>query len=183
MSFCPNCGTQLDDSAVFCPNCGQRCKLDEPAASPSPGAQQTTPTTQQPTSSAQQTASRGQCPDSYLLFAILTTLFCCLPFGIVAIVKAASVSSKYQSGDYEGAVQASNDAKKMVQDCRHLLSYPSRIDSCRIRHHGNCRCDVLVLKQSSWQQLQYCCQDCFYISTPQPIRNPAACFPNAFSCS
>ena len=98
MSFCPNCGTQLDDSAVFCPNCGHRCKLDEPAASPSPGAQQT--------------ASRGQCPDSYLLFAILTTLFCCLPFGIVAIVKAASVSAKYQSGDYEGAVQASNDAKK-----------------------------------------------------------------------
>lgn len=112
MSFCPNCGTQLDDSAVFCPNCGHRCKLDESAASPSPGAQQTTSTTQQPTLSAQQTASRGQCPDSYLLFAILTTLFCCLPFGIVAIVKAASVSSKYQSGDYEGAVQASNDAKK-----------------------------------------------------------------------
>lgn len=112
MSFCPNCGTQLDDSAVFCPNCGQRCKLDEPAASPSPGAQQTTSTVPQPTSSVQQTESRGQCPDSYLLFAILTTLFCCLPFGIVAIVKAASVSSKYQSGDYEGAVQASNDAKK-----------------------------------------------------------------------
>lgn len=107
MSFCPNCGTQLDDSAVFCPNCGHRCKLDESAVSPAPS-----PGVQQPTSSAQQTASRGQCPDSYLLFAILTTLFCCLPFGIVAIVKAASVSSKYQSGDYEGAVQASNDAKK-----------------------------------------------------------------------
>ena len=112
MSFCPNCGTQLDDNAVFCPNCGQRCKLDESAASPAPGAQQTTSTVPQPTSSVQQTKSRGQCPDSYLLFAILTTLFCCLPFGIVAIVKAASVSSKYQSGDYEGAVQASNDAKK-----------------------------------------------------------------------
>lgn len=107
MSFCPNCGTQLDDNAVFCPNCGHRCKLDESAASPAPS-----PEAQQQTSSTQQTASRGQCPDSYLLYAILTTLFCCLPFGIVAIVKAASVSSKYQSGDYEGAVQASNDAKK-----------------------------------------------------------------------
>lgn len=149
MSFCPNCGTQLDDSAVFCPNCGHRCKLDESAASPAPGAQQTTSTVPQPTSSVQQTESRGQCPDSYLLFAILTTLFCCLPFGIVAIVKAASVSSKYQSGDYEGAVQASNDAKKMVQDCRYLLPYSSRIDSCRIRHNGNRRCDILVLKQSS----------------------------------
>lgn len=35
-----------------------------------------------------------------------------LPFGIVGIVKSAQVSSKYQGGDYEGAVQASRDAKK-----------------------------------------------------------------------
>ena len=33
-------------------------------------------------------------------------------FGIVGIVKSAQVSSKYQGGDYEGAVQASRDAKK-----------------------------------------------------------------------
>jgi flagellar biosynthesis/type III secretory pathway M-ring protein FliF/YscJ len=48
---------------------------------------------------------------TYLPQAILTTLFCCLPFGIVAIVYAAQVSSKQQMGDYEGAMQASNNAK------------------------------------------------------------------------
>ena len=55
------------------------------------------------------------CPDNYLVYAILTTLFCCLPFGIAGIVKAAQVSTKYQAGDYEGAVQASADAKKWSQ--------------------------------------------------------------------
>ncbi|MBF1991021.1 CD225/dispanin family protein [Fischerella thermalis] len=48
---------------------------------------------------------------TYLPQAILTTLFCCLPFGIVAIVYAAQVSSKLSAGDYEGAMQASKNAK------------------------------------------------------------------------
>jgi hypothetical protein len=46
------------------------------------------------------------------VWAILTTLFCCLPFGIVSIVFAARVDSKYSSGDYAGALEASNNAKK-----------------------------------------------------------------------
>jgi uncharacterized membrane-anchored protein len=48
---------------------------------------------------------------TYLPQAILTTLFCCLPFGIVAIVYAAQVNSKLAAGDYEGAMQASKSAK------------------------------------------------------------------------
>ncbi len=51
-------------------------------------------------------------PDSNMVWAILSTLFCCLPTGIVAIVKASNVSGLYSRGDYEGAVQAANDAKK-----------------------------------------------------------------------
>ena len=39
-------------------------------------------------------------------------LFCCMPFGIVGIVKAASVSSLYESGSYEDAVRVSLEAKK-----------------------------------------------------------------------
>lgn len=35
MKFCPNCGTQLDESAVFCANCGSR--LDAPSAPASSG--------------------------------------------------------------------------------------------------------------------------------------------------
>ncbi len=48
---------------------------------------------------------------NYLVQAILVTLFCCLPFGIVAIVFAAQVNGKLAAGDYEGAVYASNQAK------------------------------------------------------------------------
>jgi hypothetical protein len=53
----------------------------------------------------------GPKPDNYLVWAILTTLFCCLPFGIVSIVFAAQVDSKYNAGDYGGAVDASNKAR------------------------------------------------------------------------
>jgi Interferon-induced transmembrane protein len=51
-------------------------------------------------------------PETYLVWAILTTLFCCLPGGIVSIVYAAQVSGKYNSGDYAGAVASSENAKK-----------------------------------------------------------------------
>ena len=49
---------------------------------------------------------------TYLAQAILCTLFCCLPAGIVAIVYAAQVSSKLGAGDYAGAIQSSANAKK-----------------------------------------------------------------------
>lgn len=48
---------------------------------------------------------------SYLAQAILCTLLCCLPFGIVAIVYAAQVHTKLASGDYHGALAASNSAR------------------------------------------------------------------------
>jgi hypothetical protein len=50
-------------------------------------------------------------PNNHLVAAILTTLFCCLPFGIVSIVKSSQVNSKWQVGDYQGALQASEEAK------------------------------------------------------------------------
>ncbi|MEV7967589.1 CD225/dispanin family protein [Sphaerisporangium sp. NPDC088356] len=50
-------------------------------------------------------------PDNHLVAAILTTLFCCLPFGIVSIVKSSQVNSKWAVGDYQGAIAASEEAK------------------------------------------------------------------------
>lgn len=50
-------------------------------------------------------------PDNYLVWAILTTLLCCIPFGIVAIIFATQVDSKYATGDYAGALVASGRAK------------------------------------------------------------------------
>jgi len=50
-------------------------------------------------------------PKSNLLSAILVTLLCCLPFGIVAIVYAAQVDTKWHAGDWHGAERASRAAK------------------------------------------------------------------------
>jgi ABC-type Fe3+ transport system permease subunit len=50
-------------------------------------------------------------PPNHLVWAILTTIFCCLPAGVVSIVFAAQVNSKWQAGDYQGAQSASNNAR------------------------------------------------------------------------
>ena len=51
-------------------------------------------------------------PENYLVWAILTTVLCCLPLGIVSILQANKVSTLYVSGDYIGAQKASAEAKK-----------------------------------------------------------------------
>lgn len=48
---------------------------------------------------------------NHLVWAILTTLFCCLPLGIVSIVYAAQVDGKRAAGDIAGARQAADSAK------------------------------------------------------------------------
>lgn len=50
-------------------------------------------------------------PPSNLVWAILTTVLCCLPFGIVSIVFAAQVNSKWATGDFSGAQEASRKAR------------------------------------------------------------------------
>ncbi|EPQ71217.1 CD225/dispanin family protein [Mycobacterium marinum] len=51
-------------------------------------------------------------PDNYLIWAILTTLFCCLPLGIVSIVYYSKVSGLWAQGRYAEAQAASASAKK-----------------------------------------------------------------------
>ena len=50
-------------------------------------------------------------PPNYLVFAILVTIFCCQILGIVSIIFAAQVNSKWYAGDFEGAMNASKNAK------------------------------------------------------------------------
>lgn len=47
-----------------------------------------------------------------LVWAILSTIFCCLPLGIVSIIHAAKVNSLLATGDIAGARDASEKAKK-----------------------------------------------------------------------
>ena len=83
--FCPKCGTPNDDDAFKCVSCGN--VLQGPPAEPT-----------------------EQVPN-YLVWAILCTICCCVPLGIVAIVYAAQVNSKIAAGDVSGARDASDKAK------------------------------------------------------------------------
>lgn len=57
----------------------------------------------------------GPPPKNWLVESILVTIFCCLPFGIVAIINAANVNSRIAAGDYAGAQEASLNAGKWVK--------------------------------------------------------------------
>jgi hypothetical protein len=50
-------------------------------------------------------------PPTRLGWAILCTLFCFTPFGIVAIVKSTRVNPRWAVGDWEGARAASRSVK------------------------------------------------------------------------
>ncbi len=62
---------------------------------------------QQPYQGYQPENQSGYKPDSNLVWAILTTLFCCLPFGIVSIVYASKVDSYWAQGNLPAAQDAS----------------------------------------------------------------------------
>jgi hypothetical protein len=67
----------------------------------------------QPGWQGQQPAWQGQRePDNYLVWAILCTLLCCLPFGIVSIVYSSRVSGLWASGRHAEAQAAADNAKK-----------------------------------------------------------------------
>ncbi|MBZ0327695.1 MAG: CD225/dispanin family protein [Altibacter sp.] len=51
-------------------------------------------------------------PDNNLVWAILCTVLCCIPFGIVSILKANKVNTLWAQGDHVGARKAASDAKK-----------------------------------------------------------------------
>lgn len=99
MIYCPQCGTPNADTATQCGNCQAALpRMEAPAPTVMPPAAGGPP------------AGQPQV-NNYLIPAILVTICCCLPGGIVAIVYAAQVNSKLQAGDIVGAQAASNNAK------------------------------------------------------------------------
>ncbi|RZQ60357.1 CD225/dispanin family protein [Amycolatopsis suaedae] len=55
---------------------------------------------------------QGPPPENNLVWAILSTVMCCPPLGIVAIVKASEVNGLWAQGQFEAAHRAADAAKK-----------------------------------------------------------------------
>ncbi len=99
--YCSQCGREVGEGAAFCPACGRPVGSlvggSPPPASPPPGP-------------PPHTRSRAPHVPSRLTEAILVTIFCCMPFGVVAIVYAAQVNARLDAGDIAGAQSASRTA-------------------------------------------------------------------------
>jgi|HubBroStandDraft_2_1064218.scaffolds.fasta_scaffold521301_2 hypothetical protein len=89
--FCRRCGQENDANAFRCVRCGEVVQ-DLASAQAGPGPQP------------------GIDVPNQMVLAILSTLLCCLPFGIVSIVYAAQVNAKLNAGDVDGAQEASRQA-------------------------------------------------------------------------
>ncbi len=131
MGKCLVCGGSIPQGSNNCPGCGvvvgagasnaetvasTRPSLDDAVGTGRPsrdeiqaGFQQSQSNYQNPNSGFQQPMQHSAIP-THLVKAILTTLFCCLPFGIASIVFASQVNTKELQGDIGGAHESSNKA-------------------------------------------------------------------------
>lgn len=102
--FCQNCGTEIPQSSKFCPNCG--------LANNDNSATQDQTQSQNPNVIQLEERSIAQKPNNNLVLSILTTVLCCFPFGIVAIIYAIQVDNSWAARSYELANDCSQKAFK-----------------------------------------------------------------------
>ena len=107
--YCSNCGNQNPEEARFCTSCGQplTARSQQP---PQSGEYQPPPQYDVPSYAPPPSTPEEHIPN-YLAQAILVTIFCCMPAGIVSIVFAAQVNGKVARGDIIGARSDSRNAR------------------------------------------------------------------------
>ncbi len=101
--FCSHCGAENPEESRFCSSCG--LALQDPQH---PSAQPPAPPNQQPYYGPVSSI------DNNLVWAILATICCCTPTGVVAIVFAAQVNGRLEQGDVVGAQSAAKSARNWV---------------------------------------------------------------------
>ena len=105
ISYCPQCGKPIADDVAFCPNCGASLKTTvqaQPQAQPS---------------QAQASQQVAQMPKDYLIWSILSILFCFWPLGVYAIILSSDVKTLWNAGRHQEAQDKSDKAKKMNIIC------------------------------------------------------------------
>lgn len=96
MIFCSRCLTGSADDATRCSQCGADLHPTEQTSA---------------AEEIRQPFRAGVRVPNYMVFAVLVTIFCFLPTGIVALVNASQVNSKLARGDIAGAKLASKNAQ------------------------------------------------------------------------
>jgi hypothetical protein len=81
--YCRKCGAPNEDNAYKCTRCSEVLQAIAPKKI-----------------------------DNNLVLAIVVTVLCCMPFGIVGIVYAAQVNARAQAGDIAGAEDSARKARK-----------------------------------------------------------------------
>ncbi|MBO4648224.1 MAG: CD225/dispanin family protein [Lentisphaeria bacterium] len=107
---CSRCGTELPPNTAFCPACGSQNNVY--------GGQQMQGQMNynygQPMPGQMNYGGQPMPPvqiNTYMVPAILATIFCCLPFGIVSIVYASKANSAVGVGNFQQAQQDAEKAK------------------------------------------------------------------------
>ncbi len=112
--FCSHCGANNDNASRNCIQCGSpivgppqsvAVNVQQPVAPP--------PMYSVPPAIPGTPLPAGTVPN-YLVQSILVTLCCCLPLGIVGIVKSGEVNNRLAVGDYEGALKASRSIRTIL---------------------------------------------------------------------
>ena len=86
--YCHQCGNELNPQTLFCPRCGVAVRGKN---------------------SSKNTSANVEVPD-HLLGAIVVTVFCCFPLGVMAIVFSVLSDSRKRDGDIKGALAAARTA-------------------------------------------------------------------------
>ncbi|MHB9109291.1 MAG: CD225/dispanin family protein [Armatimonadota bacterium] len=116
--FCKKCGAENPDNVQYCAKCGTPTSWQPvpqnqpqgPQTPPPPGPPQGYPN-QQPGYQAPPPpygAGGGPQIQNYMVWSVITTVCCCLPLGIFAIIKSSEVNTKLSAGDYAAAQSASD---------------------------------------------------------------------------
>lgn len=93
--YCKYCGAEIEEKSRYCPKCGNPVGVADSDSMESKTHKDTV----------------LQRPRNHLLLAILTTVFCCLPLGIVSIIYAAKTDDAWNVGKYEDAMFYSKKAR------------------------------------------------------------------------
>lgn len=128
--FCPKCGNPLPANARFCSLCGVAVRSNVSPGMESPlgassfetsGASGTFYDSSNPYAEPSPSdpyapsdwSDAANVPD-YLIWNVLSTLFCCMPIGIAGIIFSIQTNSAKTRGDFEAAARHSSTAKTLL---------------------------------------------------------------------